>query len=181
MSDQTHRLQMKNGVNFEVHFCLDPKMHFTRDQLKAQIRKAMACLSPTSRWQRFASPVAELSGPQLDYLTNLDGVDRVAWCAIRPTGEDFEGIGLARYSRLEEETETAEFAVTVVDQYQGQGVGRALLRVLMDSAKHNGILLLRGYVTPGNKRMLGLARKMNAHLHQGTDCMTVELATDSGR
>lgn len=180
MTAASHKARMKNGAGYEVHLCLDPELHFTRAQLKDQIRKAVAGMSPRSRWQRFAAPVSALSEEQLDYLTSLDGRDRVAWCAVIDLEEPLRGIGLARYARLRNEPRVAEFAVTVVDEFQGQGIGRTLLERLSGSAEKNQIETLRGFVTPGNRKMLALSRHFNARLTPHQNCMCIEIPLPLG-
>jgi acetyltransferase len=119
-------------------------------------------MSRLSRQQRFAAPVVTLTDYQLDHLTRLDEKDRVAWCAFVQTEGEERGIGLARYVRLEEEENVAEFAITVVDEFQGQGIGFQLLNELIRTARSNSIETLRGYILPTNEAMLALCRRFEA-------------------
>jgi acetyltransferase len=119
-------------------------------------------MSSLSRQQRFAAPVVTLTDYQLDHLTRLDEKDRVAWCAFVQTEGEERGIGLARYVRLEEEENVAEFAITVVDEFQGQGIGFQLLNELIRTARSNSIETLRGYILPTNEAMLALCRRFEA-------------------
>ena len=153
---------LKDGTPYEVVPCAGPGSGCSREILREQIIHAVKNMSSRSLWQRFASPVHELTEAQLDHLTNLDGHDRVAWCAAVMKENQEVGIALARYIKLSDESDVAEFAVTVVDDYQEQGVGTYLLTRLMASASENGIRVLRGYVQPGNKPMLALCRHFNA-------------------
>ena len=177
MQNGNHSAWMNNGTPYEIRPCLDPDLHTTRLLLKEQIRQAMQCLSSESRWQRFASPVHELSESQLDHLTDLDGSDRVAWCAAIIHKGTVTGIGLARYIRCREDPNIAEFAVTVIDAYQGQGIGTALLGRLLRTASTNGIHLLRGYVNPGNKRMLTLGQRLGGRATQSRVCWQIDIPT----
>jgi acetyltransferase len=119
-------------------------------------------MSCQSRHQRFAAPIVTLTDYQLDYLTNLDEKDRVAWCAFMQTETEERGIGLARYMRLDDEENVAEFAITVVDEFHGQGVGTELLNNLKETAKANAIEILRGYILQSNEAMLALCRRLGA-------------------
>lgn len=157
--------RMKNGVLYKIEPCVEEDTEHTPEFLKMQIASGFDRLSTQSRWQRFASPISRLSASQLDYLTSLDGKDRVAWCASTQETEGVTGIGLARYIKLPEEADVAEFAITVVDAFQGQGVGYDLLKQLIASAHNNHISILRGYVLRSNKRMLALCRRFDAVLH----------------
>ena len=155
---------MKNGTPYRIQLCLEPEKEHTQAFLKDQIVNAMEAMSGQSRWQRFASPVDKLSDSQLDYLTDLDGKERVAWCASVMTKKGERGIGLARYVKLPGTDGVAEFAITVVDEFQGQGVGYQLLRRLIGTASENNLKILRGYIRVGNRAMLALCRRFAAHI-----------------
>ena len=173
------KMIMHNGNPFEIHPCVDASLNFTPERWRQEIRKAMKNLSPQSLWQRFATGVNELSEQQLDYLTDIDGRDRVAWCAVLFDGDDMTGIGLSRYIRLIDEAHTAEFAITVIDRYQRQGVGRALLAQLVNSARDNDLDYLRGYVLKSNKAMLALSAHFNARQFPEDNLIRVEIPVKS--
>ena len=180
MKNMTSGLVMKNGTPYEIHLCVEPETGHTPEFLKGQITNAMRSMSTWSRWLRFASPARKLSDKQLDYLTTLDGKNRIAWCALIREKNRERGIGLSRYAKLTGENDIAEFAVTVVDEFQNQGVGYALLKKLIGSARDNGIAILRGYIQPGNKRMLSLCRRLRASISaEDTDCIKADIPVSS--
>lgn len=156
---------MKNGTPYQIQLCVEPETQHSPECLKRQIANALDCMSSQSRWQRFASPINRLTDKQLDYLTNLDGKDRVAWCASICADDEERGIALARYVKLQDEKNVAEFAITVVDEFQGQCIGYELLQQLLKTARSNGLEILRGYVLSGNKHMLSLSRRFDASFH----------------
>ena len=137
-------------------------------------------MSPQTRWMRFAAS-GNLTEAQLDFLTKLDGKDRVAWCAsVRDKGKEI-GVGLARYIRLSEEEDVAEFAITVVDKYQGRGIGTALLKKLIESARENEIHRLRGHVLASNKRILSLCKSFGADIRvEDSSFLTAEISLHAG-
>ena len=153
---------MKDGTPYQIQLCIEPDTQHNAEFLKCQIANAIDSMSSRSLWQRFASPIHHLSESQLDYLASLDGKDRVAWCASIRTNNEERGIGLARYVRLEDANDVAEFALTVIDEFQGQGIGYQLLRQLIETARSNSLEVLRGYVLPSNKHMLSLCRRFGA-------------------
>ena len=75
--------------------------------------------------------------------------------------------------------DVAEAAVTVVDAYQGRGVGTLLLRQLSQSAYDNGIRSFRGYVLQNNTPMLSLLDDVGAQIVQSGDGLLVVQATVS--
>lgn len=93
-------------------------------------------LSPESRYRRFLAPISRLTGSQLRYLTELDHHDHEALVALDDAGEL---VGVARYVRLRGEEDVADVAVTVADDWQGQGLGGALLDALVRRARDEGV------------------------------------------
>ena len=92
-------------------------------------------LSRHSRYQRFMGAKVKLTEQELQYLTEVNGIDHFAIGAIRRRmmSKD-EGIGIARFVRLNGSHDTAEPAVTVADDYQGKALGSVLLQRLTEAA-----------------------------------------------
>jgi RimJ/RimL family protein N-acetyltransferase len=127
---------------------------------KAVIARALRRMSPESIRRRFFSPRRELSDIELERLTAMDGWNRYAigLCTVGADGA-IEGIGDARFVRLDEEPRTAEIALTVVDAYQGKGFGKALLARLVAAATIRGVERLQAFVLPDNEPILALFAK----------------------
>lgn len=173
MNDVIDRLS--DGTPCRIGVCLLDGAREDRACVKAEIDAAVRRMSPRSRRLRFASPVNRLSDAQLDYLTDFDPADRIAWCAYEMDGEEDVGVGLARYARLDDERHVAEFAVTVVDPYQNRGLGTLLLERLLGSAREHGIKILRGFVLPENEAMLRLGRRFDARTRREDEFVVLEL------
>ena len=91
-----------------------------RDGLLAAFER----LSARSRQLRFMVGKGGLSEAEVRFYTEPDGDHHYAIGAIVVTdGIEREGIGTARFVRLDEDSTTAEVAVTVVDDWQRAGVG----------------------------------------------------------
>jgi RimJ/RimL family protein N-acetyltransferase len=123
---------------------------------------SMARLSPRSRYLRFHSGIETLSDAQLRYLTEVDQEGHVAWVAITTENDAEVGIGVARFVRLEDEPHVAEAAITVLDEYQGRGLGTLLLGVLAAAATRRDIRIFRSYVLGENANMLALFDALGA-------------------
>jgi RimJ/RimL family protein N-acetyltransferase len=127
-------------------------------------------LSPESKYQRFLAPKAHLTSNDLRYLTEVDGESHVAFVAT-PVDRPDDIIGVARYVRLPENSAAAEFAVTIGDPYQGEGLGTALVECLADAAHAHGIILITATVLAGNvaaHRLLNrLAGRLARERHLG--------------
>jgi GNAT superfamily N-acetyltransferase len=126
-------------------------------------------LSPRSRYLRFHADVEHLTDRQADYLTRVDHVEHEAIVALDLTRPEVPGIGVARYIRDPFERPVAEAAVTVADEYQGQGAGTLLLGALAVRARRQGIEVFRNYVLASNQPMLDVFDGLGAIREQETD------------
>ena len=94
MEDFIERLADGNG--WRTGICLLDGEDENRACVKARIDAAVQRMSPQSRRRRFGAPVRRLLDVQLN---ELDGNDRLAWCAYDAAGTEDMRIGLARYDR----------------------------------------------------------------------------------
>jgi GNAT superfamily N-acetyltransferase len=113
-------------------------------------------LSFESRRLRFMTPKPELTARELSYLTDVDGHRHEALGAS--DHDSGEGVGVARFVRLEDEPQVAEVAVTVVDAWQRRGLGTLLLEHLADQARAQGITHFSALVSSENTAVLELLR-----------------------
>lgn len=95
---------------------------------RERIVAAFDRLSEESRYRRFFAPLHQLSDRSLEYLTDIDHSDHEAIIALDPATDEL--IGVARYVRGEPDSDRAEAAVVVADDWQHVGPGRALLERL---------------------------------------------------
>ncbi len=127
---------------------------------KPLIVAAMTRLSPESIRRRFFGPRRELSDLELHRLTALDGWNQYGLGACAPASDGtLEGVAVARFVRTPEAPATAELAITVVDAYQGRGIGRALVSRLADAAVVRGVRELHAIVLPDNAAVIGLLQR----------------------
>jgi RimJ/RimL family protein N-acetyltransferase len=129
-----------------------------RDRLAQGLRR----LSPASRYLRFHTDIEALTDRQLDYLSQVDHIDHEAIIALDLDRPEVPGIGVARYIRDARERHVAEGAVTVADEYQGQGAGTMLMGVLAARARRHGVEVFRNYVLDRNQAMLDLFDELGA-------------------
>jgi GNAT superfamily N-acetyltransferase len=134
-----------------------------RPEDRARLAEGLRRLSPASRYLRFHRVIDHLTDEQLDELTDVDHVDHEAIVAIDLARPDRPGVGVARYIREPYEPEVAEAAITVADEYHGQGAGTLLLGALSVRALDNGVKVFRNYVMDGNAAMLEVFDHLGAH------------------
>lgn len=101
----------------------------------------------------------EFSESELEYFTNLDGKNHYA-IGIEEDLPTHRGIAIARLVRSSEVPEEAEVAITVIDEYQGKGLGTFLIQLITLAASERGIAKLTFTTLPQNKGIHHLIQKI---------------------
>ena len=114
-------------------------------------------LSDESRRKRFLGPKPKLSARELTYLTEVDHVNHTALVAVDASGTL---IGEARYATDRPGERTADFAVTVADDWQGRGVGTRLAARLIEAARANGMTRLTAVTLWENGAAIALLHRL---------------------
>jgi RimJ/RimL family protein N-acetyltransferase len=130
-------------------------------------------LSAESVYQRFLAPVERLSESQLRYLLEVDHRDHEALLAIDEEGG--HAVGVARFIRSEESPEVAEAAITVVDEWQRQGLGKCLGQLLSDRARELGVARFEATLLSENEAIQGLLRSLGPMRTVGRDGAAVRV------
>ena len=144
-------------------------------QDKQDLVEGLSRLSVESRYRRFMAALSELSPERLKYLTEIDYVDHFALGALSLAHSPPLGVGIARYVRDPDKPEVAEPAVTVVDEFQGRGVGCVLLEMLMAAAVDNGVTHFRASLFADNRPMKQMFAHHGARFeHEGHGLLTAE-------
>ena len=116
---------------------------------KPLLAAGMQHLSERSAYQRFLAPKTALTEAELQYLTEVDFRDHVAFVAVRPEEPDVL-VGVGRWIRLSLDPEVAEIAFVVADDLQHRGLGTALAEALADAARERGVRRFVATMLPDN-------------------------------
>lgn len=134
-------------------------------------------LGRDSVYHRFFSHKKTLSPEELEYFTNVDYDNRMAF--VVEIGGELAAVG--RYDRLEDQPTLAEVAFGVADGQQGRGMGTQMLTHLTNYARHNGIERFRAFVLSDNYAMMRVFRGagfvMHRELEQGV--YTIDFPVES--
>jgi len=153
---------LRNGTQVEIR-ALRPS---DREALVDAARRT----SDQSLYRRFFGVRREFSDQEVAGFVDVDFIHHVALVAMMHTAGVTHAAGYelivagARYIVVR--PGVAEFACTVVDEFQGQGIAGALLRQLVQLARAAGVTELIAEVMPENTAMLrvlersGLRRQM---------------------
>jgi RimJ/RimL family protein N-acetyltransferase len=142
----TRLLMLRDGRVVEVR----PLERADREGLAAAISR----LSDQTRYLRFATAKPRLTKLELDFLVNVDHRRHEAIVAIDQTTR--RGVAAVRYVQVPGEPHVAEIAATVTDDWQGIGLGTALLARLAARAREEGYSAFRASVLASNRRSIAM-------------------------
>jgi len=148
----------------------------------AQIECGFARLSDRSRQLRFGSAINRLSDTQLREAVRTGDCDHFAVGVTLGSGSRTKPAALARFIRLDCTNDQAEIAITVVDAYQGLGLGTVLLGTLAKAASGYDIRALVAFVDARNRGMRHMLRGLSAAVPRGPDVpFVIPVHTDPAR
>lgn len=121
-------------------------------------------LSDESRYRRFLGVKPRLSDADARYLVDIDGSDHFALVATCPPSGEGPGkiVAVARFIRVREEPDTAEFAIVVGDDFQRQGLAGELMDRLAGAARERGIRRFRASMLADNIAIRRLMTRLAA-------------------
>jgi GNAT superfamily N-acetyltransferase len=146
-------------------------LRFIQPEDADELRRCFGRLSPQSRHQRFLGGNPQMTDAMLEYLTRVDGDEHVAIVAVCDSLDlkSDVGLGVARFVRLDDRPDVAEAAITVLDEAQGRGIGRLLMRALARLAAERGVRTFRGEVLAANAGMRHLLDLVGARIVPAQD------------
>ena len=130
-------------------------------------------MSPESRYRRFMGHKQRLSERDLDFFTRLDHDLHEAVGAIDCATDD--GVAVARMHRHPDDPSLAEAAVTVVDDWQGLGLGGLLLDRLVRRARELGVTHFDASLFTSNRAMLTLFQRLGCMKSHREDHQTLTI------
>jgi GNAT superfamily N-acetyltransferase len=131
------------------------RLRLARGEDREGILQSFEQLSAETRVQRWFYPKMQLSPREIDLLVSPADDDHAAITAIAldEHGAEHSGIGMARFVRSANDPSAAEIAITIVDDWQGLGIGRILLHRLLAMMSERRIPYAEGRLQAENRRM----------------------------
>jgi len=136
------------------------------------LENAFAEMSPRSRYLRFFTVRNHLGRDLTTKLTDIDHDRHRAWVAAdvnEPStvgSDEGRGIAVARLVVVDDEPNTAEAALAVVDDHQGRGLGRLMLDLLISTARATDIEFIRFETLAENEGMRALLAELGAETNR---------------
>jgi GNAT superfamily N-acetyltransferase len=122
----------------------------------SRLRAFHSQLSAETIYRRFFTSVPELTLEMARRLAHVDYENRMALVATTGAAQDEQIIAVVRYERTG--STSAEVALVVTDNWQGRGIGTALLYRLAGYARRHGIVTLTASTMAENRPMINLLR-----------------------
>jgi RimJ/RimL family protein N-acetyltransferase len=148
---------------------------------KRMLENGLRHLSDESVQRRFLTPKRSFSRAELRYLTEVDGRDHVALVAEYPGEPVRRMIAVGRFVRLHDDSETAEVAITVADDWQGRRLGSLVVDELAAEARSLGIRRFTATMAsdnvPARRLFARLTRQLELHhVGAGVSELVLDLA-----
>ena len=138
-------------------------------------------MSPESRHLRFFTAVRDLPDSVRQRLADADGYRNAAVVAfdaavMLPDHPEGKAIGVARWMGNDEGP--PELSITVVDAYQGMGVGTQLMDALLELARQRGVDRIVADVLRENTGMRTLVNRYRSVVQRSGDPLVVRYRID---
>lgn len=127
------------------------------------MKKFHETLSDRTVYMRYFSPMVlsdRVAHERLARMTHIDYDREIALIAEGDEHGQKQIFGIARLSKMPGDDEEARFTMLVNDRFQGKGLGKELLKRLLDVAKAEGIKSVLAIVSPENAAMQKLCKQL---------------------
>jgi RimJ/RimL family protein N-acetyltransferase len=151
--------RLRDGSTIQIR-ALQPD---DRDDMLAAVGRS----STQSLRRRFFVPKRGFSEKEITFFMDIDFSNHVALVAETDEDEQSVIVGGGRY--IIGQPGRAELAFTVVDAYQGKGIGTMLMRHLLAIAREAGLKELTAEVLPENAAMLKVFSRFGFRAGSGSD------------
>ena len=158
LSFRNHLQSVDVKLDHGTHICLRRVRHSDLERIEQGISQ----LSDQSRYLRFFSASRTLPPSVVEKLASVDGIHHLAWGVVDMDAKERPAVAAAHVFRETETDDAGEFAITVLDQYHGQGVARILMMTIFIDSYCEGLRHLRVDILRSNKKAYGLIRSIGA-------------------
>ena len=143
-----------------------------------EIVQAFDRLSDQSRYNRFMQHKKQLDDATLQRGVRPRPGHDFAFVATIPAADGIDIVGAAQYVRAGDDKsmgkgKTCEFAITVAEDWRGNGLAARVLGSLVRRARRDRYETIEGWVIAENAAMLALARKLGFKVETVPDDATV--------
>ena len=143
---------------------------------RAELLAAIGRTSTQSLFRRFFAAKRGFTDQEIEFFLHVDFINHVALVAVMEEDGRPAIVGGGRYIVLQ--PRKAEVAFAVIDRYQGQGIGTALMRRLAEIARAAGLRELIAEILPENIPMLKVFEKSGLRLSTKREAQVVHVVLE---
>jgi RimJ/RimL family protein N-acetyltransferase len=143
---------------------------------RAELMTAISRTSMQSLFRRFFIAKRGFTEQEIAFFLDIDFVHHVALVAL--VDENGQQVIVAGGRYIVVQPDRAEVAFAVVDEYQGKGIGTALMRHLTGIAHASGLNQLIAEVLPENIPMLKIFKKSGFRVSTKHEAGVVHVSLD---
>ena len=143
---------------------------------RAELLAAIGRASTQSLFRRFFAAKRGFTDQEIEFFLHVDFINHVALVAVMEEDGRPAIVGGGRYIVLQ--PGKAEVAFAVIDRYQGQGIGTALMRRLTEIARAAGLRELIAEILPENIPMLKVFEKSGLRLSTKREAQVVHVVLE---
>lgn len=141
-----------------------------------EMLQAFHRLGAEARYMRFMVAVRTPNVERLRMVLASFPEKGIAIAATVPAADGIDIVGAASCMKLPGDR-ACEFAITIVQDWGGAGLGRVLMESIIAAARSCGMEEMRGYILAQNAPMLRLAQRMGFATRRDPDDPSVKIAT----
>ncbi len=143
-SDWHRSITIKNDINVQIR-------PIRAEDARAEV-EFVRNMSSESKYFRFMHAVNDLTPEMLSRFTKLDYDREMAFAAFTRENDEEKILGVSRYS-INPDKKSCEFAIAIADEWQGLGLARQLMLILIEHVKNRDLTLIEGTVLKNNTAM----------------------------
>jgi RimJ/RimL family protein N-acetyltransferase len=129
------------------------------------IRDLLAHVSKQDLRFRFFDSIKEFSPQFIAGLTDIDGVRAMALVALDEASGEILGVVRLHSDELRE---SGEYAILLRSDLKGRGLGWALMQLIIEYAKSQGLSRINGQILQENSVMLKMCRELGFKVRTDT-------------
>lgn len=138
------------------------------------VKALMEKVTPEDLRLRFFAPVKAFTHPFLARLTQLDYARAMAFAAVEEGSDEI--LGVVRL-HADPDHRTGEYAILVRSDLKGRGLGWALMELIIEYARADGIGEITGEVLRENRTMLDMCEALGFSIQASDDDPAIAIVT----
>ena len=141
-----------------------------------ELLQAFDRLGNEARYMRFMSSIRHANVERLRAVLASFPEKGFAIAATVPAEDGIDIVGTASFVIAGDEG-GCEFAISVLGEWAGAGLGGKLMEALIDVARRRGLAQMHGFVLAANQPMLGLAARLGFKVKADPEDFSVRRVT----